>query len=155
MSSELTTRLFAAAGLPAPIAGTPLVRTLTRAPRDRLIRVVAWYAWECGRGLPSESHLFEGIRVLIRGWDDFYPTIALRSGVPLVNIEGPGVKGEALVMRRERVGRGWVKEAISMRGEVRPEIELATCWLGSLVGCIVHDDCAANPALGLACSGTA
>jgi hypothetical protein len=150
MSSAIVIRVFAAAGIPAP-ASVAVARALGRCPRDRLVRVVSWYAWEHCRGAPSEQ-LSEGIRLLMRGWDDFYTTITLPSGAALVNVEGPALQGTALVTRRERIGRGWYKESVSTIGGVRSEVELAARWLQGIVGCIVHDDCAANPELGLACA---
>jgi hypothetical protein len=149
LSSAILTRLFALTGTAAP-AGTPLARLVARCPRERLVRVVAWHAWERLRGLPDAIQL-TGVRLLVRGWDDFYMTTALPSGAERVDIEALG-DGRALVTRHGREGRGWRKERISTVGEVRPEIELATRWLGSVAGCIVHDDCAANPELGAACA---
>ena len=40
------------------------------------------------------------------------------------------------------------------RGPVRSEIELGTAWLGSVAGCVLHDDCLANPELGLECAAS-
>jgi hypothetical protein len=152
MTSATFARLFGLTGVAPPATGSSLAKVVARCPRERLTRVVAWYAWESGRGLPSVSHLTEGVRALVRGWSDFYPTTALRSGAIVVNVEEPGQPGAALVTRRVRIGRGWFKESISTRGEVRPEVDVATRWLRSVAGCIVHDDCAENPELGIACA---
>jgi hypothetical protein len=148
MSSAIVIRLFGLVGGPAP-GDTSLMRSLARCPRDRLVRAIAWYAWE-RRGLPQAMHL-TGLRLLIRGWDDFYMTTALPSGAEPVSIETP-ITHRALVTRHGRAGRGWQKARISTVGEIRPEVELATRWLASVAGCIVHDDCAANPELGAACA---
>lgn len=128
----------------------PIARALAHCPRERMVRVCAWYFWERHRDASPTNHL-TGIRLLIRGWDDFYMTNALPSGAVIVSGETP-TSGRALVTRHVRVGRGWSKEKISTTAEIRPEIELATRWLGSLMGCIVHDDCADNPELGAACA---
>jgi hypothetical protein len=142
-------RLFAFAGTPLPTGA--LGRTFARAPRDRLVRAVAWYAyaWEL-EGLP-EAQCLSGVRLVLRGWDDVYMTSTLPTGAELVEIESPG-RGRALVTRHGRHGRGWQKARLSAVGEVRPEIDLGARWLGSLAGCIVHDDCAENPELGAACA---
>jgi hypothetical protein len=149
MSSAIVIRLFGLVGGPAP-GDASLMRSFARCPRDRLVRAIAWYAWECRRGLPPTMHL-TGLRLLIRGWDDFYMTTALPSGAEPVSIETP-IQHRALVTRHGRAGRGWQKERLSTAGPVRPEVELAACWLSSVAGCIVHEDCAANPALGAACA---
>src|SRR5262249_55201922 len=92
-----------------------------------------------------------GVRLLIRGWNDFYMTHTLPGGAELVTFESPGT-GKAFVSRHQRAGRGWHKESIATTGEVRPEVELGARWLASLAGCIVHEDCAENPELGAACA---
>lgn len=151
MSTALVTRLLRLAGID-PRTGMPLLRTLARCPRGRLVRIVTWCAWECGHDVPAVNDLLAGARVLARGWDDHYWTTFLPSGAPLVNVEEPGEPGVALVKRPGRIGRGWWKEDVMTRGPVRPEIDLGTLWLGGLAGCVVHDDCIANPELALACA---
>lgn len=151
MVASVVARVFGAIGIPLPSAPA-IVRAFARCPRDRLIRVVAWYAWECARGIPSDHHLSEGIRLLARGWDDFYATMTLPSGAFLVSIEASPRPGTALVTRRKRMGRGWHKESVSTLGSVRSEVTLSARWIHSVIGCITHDDCAAIPELGLACA---
>jgi len=130
----------------------PLLRTLARCPRGRLVRIVAWCAWESGRGVPSVNDLLAGVRAIARGWDDYCSTTTLPSGAALVNLEEPGEPATALVNRRGRIGRGWWKRDVVTRGPVRPEIDLGTAWLGSVVGCVLHDDCVAHRELALACA---
>jgi len=151
MSIALVHRLLRLAGM-EPRSVLPIVRTLARCPRGRLVRIVAWCAWECGHDVLAANELLAGVRVLARGWDDYYPTTALPSGAALVNLEELGEAGVALVKRPGRIGRGWWKEDVMTRGPVRPEIDLGTLWLGARAGCVVHDDCAENPKLGLACA---
>jgi hypothetical protein len=154
MSTALVSRLFHLAGMD-PGAGMPILRPLARCPRERLVRIVSWCAWECGHGVPAVNDLLGGVRALARGWDDYYLTTTLPSGAALVKAEGLGEPGVALVSRRGRIGRGWWKEDVMTRGPVRADIELGTRWLGSLAGCVVHDDCVAIPELGLACAASA
>ena len=132
----------------------PIVRTLARCPRARLVRIVAWCAWECGHDVPAVNDLLAGVRVLARGWDDYYSTTTLPSGAALVKVEELGEPGVALVNRRGKIGRGWWKEDVMTRGPVRTEIELGTSWLGSVAGCVLHDDCVASPELGLECAAS-
>ncbi len=153
MSIALVSRLFRLTGIEPP-AGMPILRTLARCPRPRLVRIVAWCAWECGHDLRRMNDLLAGVRALARGWDDYYSTTTLPSGAALVSLEVTGESGMALVNRRGKIGRGWWKEDVATRGPVRPEIELGARWLGSLAGCVVHDDCIAIPELGLACAAS-
>ena len=149
MSTAIVQRLFALAG--APLPDGPVARVLARAPRDRLVRAVAWYLVESRRGVDPTSRL-TGVRLVLRGWDDCYMTATLPSGAERVSIEAPA-NGRALVTRHPREGRGWQKDPVSTVGDVRAEIELAVRWLEGAVGCIVHEDCAAHPDLGAACGG--
>ena len=153
MSTALVSRLLLLAGM-EPRRGMPLLRTLARCPRGRLVRIVTWCAWESGHDVPAPNGLLSGGRAIARGWDDYYSTTMLPSGAALVNLEEPGEAGIALVNRRGRIGRGWWKQDVATRGPVRAEIDVGTAWLGSLVGCIVHDDCVAHPELALACAAS-
>ena len=101
-SIAVVVRLFSLAGVSAPAPGSPLARALARCPRDRIVRIVAWYAWECRGGSVPERDLIEGIRVVTRGWGDFYPTTVLPSAAVLVDLEMPGDTSAALVARRGR-----------------------------------------------------
>ncbi len=154
MSTALVIRLFRLAGMDAH-KGMPIVRALARCPRERLVRIVTWCAWEGRQGLGATNERLAGVRALARGWDDYYSTTTLPSGAALVNVESPGERGVALVNRPGRIGRGWWKADVMTRGPVRAEIELGAWWLGSIAGCVVHDDCVAIPELGLACAASA
>lgn len=154
MSTALVRRLLRLAGV-EPHARAPILRTLARCPRERLVRIVTWCAWEWGHGVPSVNDLLAGVRALARGWDDHYTTTRLPSAAALVEPEALGEPGVALVSRCEKIGRGWWKAEVRTRGPVRPEIELGVRWLESIVGCVLHDDCLAVPELGLACAAAA
>lgn len=154
MTTALVRRLLHVSGMD-PRAGAPILRTLARCPRARLVRIVTWCAWEQGHGAPTVNELFAGVRALARGWDDYYVTTSLPSGALLVDAEAHGEPGVALVNRRGRIGRGWWKRDVLTRGPVRSEIELGVRWFEALVGCVVHDDCVATPELALACAEAA
>lgn len=147
MSALLVARLFRTAGGVAPEG--VVTRTLSRAPRGRLVRAVAWFVYAASSGASSES-LLRGVRLVVRGWDDVYATTSLPRDVPIADIERPTPKA-ALVIRSARIGRGWQKEPLPSIGAVRPELDLAVAWLARSVGCIVHEDCAQIPELGAAC----
>lgn len=91
-----------------------------------------------------------GVRFIVRGWDDVYTTLDVPRDARRVDVESP-VAHSALVIRTERIGRGWVKEQLPSVGIVRPETELAVAWLSARVGCVLHEDCEACPELGAAC----
>lgn len=146
MSTWLVTRIFRQAGCPLP--PQTLVRTFVHCPRERLIRAVAWYAR--ARIADEPSKLLGHVRLVMRGWDDVYAALTLPGESQRADIERP-VPRRALVIRAARAGRGWKKEPLPTVGPVRVETELAVAWLSRAVGCILHEDCAANPELGAAC----
>lgn len=146
MSTWLVARIFRQAGVPPPRGA--IARTFVRCPRERLVRAVAWYVRARAAG---ETHnLLSHVRFVMRGWDDVYPAIVLPVGAERADVERP-LPRRALVIRAARVGRGWQKEPLPAIGPVRAETALAVAWLSDAVGCILHEDCAANPELGVAC----
>ncbi len=148
MNAPIVARLFRLAGLPP--APRVVARTLTRCPRERLVRAVAWYVVASTSRI-APAALLTRLRLVMRGWDDVYMTSSLPRDAARAELGEPHAR-EALVIRHARGGRGWVKDELPTRGVVRAEVALAARWLGSVAGCIVHDDCAANPALGAECA---
>jgi hypothetical protein len=88
MSTALVRRLLHLSGM-EPRAAAPIFRTLARSPRERLVRLVTWCAWELGHGAPTVNELLSGVRALARGWDDYYLTSSLPSGAALVGHDRP------------------------------------------------------------------
>ncbi|MBX3232062.1 MAG: hypothetical protein KIT84_19895 [Labilithrix sp.] len=149
MSAPLVARLFHLVGQAPP--GGVVARTFARAPRERLVRAVAWYAHARTGGVAA-SALLSGLRLVVRGWDDMYFTATVPRGARRADLATPSPR-QALVIRHGRAGRGWEKESLPTIGKVRGEIDLAVAWLAGTTGCILHDDCAAHPELGAACAG--
>lgn len=107
-------------------------------------------AWLASAGEMAPANQLSGVRYIARGWDDVYTTLSVLRDAKRVDVEHP-VAGAALVIRPERIGRGWQKDPLPSLGAVRPETELAVAWLGSRIGCILHEDCIDVPELGAAC----
>lgn len=148
MCAAIVARLFRLAGHVAP--ASVVARALARAPRHRLVRAVTWYLRASAPEIEPAT-LLPGLRLVIRGWDDVYTASAVPVGARRADVAAPGSR-QALVIRHARAGRGWEKQPLPTIGAVRPETELATRWLASAVGCILHDDCVALPELGAACA---
>jgi hypothetical protein len=154
VSERALHRVFDAAGAPAPpTRGSrgQLAKAIARCPRERLVRVVAWYVHERARGRHDESVLLEGVRALVRGWTDWYEVDAPPPFAKAARSLLPPTPGSAVMIRTARWGSGWVKPAVPFVGPSRATLEEAVDVLEARVGCLLHDDCIEEPELALAC----
>ena len=152
LPAGILARLFALTGTAHPEPRAQVVKVLTRCPRERLVRAVAWYAFERGRGKYDAYYLVEGVRALTRSWTDYYEVDLVEPGTVPVRSITPESPDAAVMMRAARWGSGWKKPAVAYIGITRRTIDVAAAWLSASAGCILHDDCIEVPELGAICA---